>query len=191
MNIARIKGIVKLDQGRRQVASESCQAGKRRHPQPPGQNKSGPPQDQVTAGGGIPFVGARRLLRPILRHRMNRVKAVFADSSCSELAKVLEFPQDFMHSGLSAPLARLLPNGGSNAWVFLRRPDLRPTALRRPAGGGAGPCFGMYPGKRLRLSGRPSQTSSPIVTGDRQPGECRPRPFAIRVRTVVPCFPMR
>jgi len=35
-------------------------------------------------------------------------------------------------------VARPLQIKRFNAWVFLRRPDLRPTALRRPAGGGAG-----------------------------------------------------
>ena len=77
--------------------------------------------------------------RPILRQRMNRVKAALRDASfCSIDGNAVIAGGFSRDASFLTDVARLLPKREFNAWVFLRRPDLRPTALRRPAGGGAG-----------------------------------------------------
>src|SRR5579863_28505 len=70
------------------------------------------------------------------------------------------FPLILTGFDMTCPLARLLPKGETVAWDFLRLPDLRPTALRRPAGGGAG--------SNALASNRESASDSPV-------GRLRPR----------------
>ena len=89
-------------------------------------------------------------LRRTQKPSIQAMHARFFDSKCAESrqpargAFLLNRRKCFNCRGIEprrfflTDVARPLQKERFNAWVFLRRPDLRPTALRRPAGGGAG-----------------------------------------------------